>query len=140
MAKEVNQVLITGRLTKKPEVRIARSGNAVCELSVVINHSRKVDEKWIEEPCFVSVTLFGKQAEQAGNAGKGSPVFIGGRLKLDMWEKDGQKCQKLKIIGSTVKWLLDPKDLNQGVTPEGPRERGPQDELPPEDNDTPLPY
>ncbi len=36
---------------------------------------------------------------------KGSPLLIEGRLKLDRWEKDGQKHSKLKVIAERMQLL-----------------------------------
>ena len=36
---------------------------------------------------------------------KGSSVLIEGRLKLESWEKDGQKRSKLKVIGEKMQML-----------------------------------
>jgi single-stranded DNA-binding protein len=66
---------------------------AVAEVGLAVNDRRKDQSgQWIEETTFVDVTLWGRTAEIAGEyLGKGSPVLIEGRLKLDTWEKDGQK-------------------------------------------------
>ena len=45
------------------------------------------------------MTVWGRNAETASEyLTKGSPVLIEGRLKLDTWEKDGQKHSKLKVV------------------------------------------
>ena len=55
---------------------------------------------------FVDVTLWGRTAEIANEyLSKGSPVLIEGRLKLDRWEKDGQKHSKLKVVGERMQML-----------------------------------
>jgi single-strand DNA-binding protein len=52
------------------------------------------------------VTLFGKQAEVAGEyLSKGAPVLIAGRLKYEQWEKDGQKRSKLKVVADKLQML-----------------------------------
>lgn len=56
-----------------------------------------------EETTFVDVTVFGRQAEIAGDyLRKGSPVFLEGRLQLDTWEQNGQKRSRLRVIGHWV--------------------------------------
>ena len=54
-----------------------------------------------EETTFVDVTLWGRDAEVAGEyLSKGRPVLIEGRLQLDSWEdkQTGQKRNKLRVV------------------------------------------
>jgi single stranded DNA-binding protein len=45
-----------------------------------------------EETTFVDVTLWGRQAEIAGQyLHKGSPVFIEGRLQMDSWVRQTER-------------------------------------------------
>jgi single-strand DNA-binding protein len=54
----------------------------------------------------VDVTLWGRTAEVANQyLSKGSPMFVEGRLKLDSWEKDGQKHYKLRVVGERLQLL-----------------------------------
>ena len=44
-----------------------------------------------------------RTAEIAGEyVTKGAPLLIEGRLKLDMWEKDGKKNSKLRVVGDRM--------------------------------------
>ena len=95
-----NRVILLGNLTRDPELRYIQSGMAVTELGLAVNDRRKTATgEWVDEPTFVDVTVWGRQAETASEyLTKGSPVLIEGRLKLDSWEKDGQKRSKLKVV------------------------------------------
>jgi len=104
-----NRVILIGNLCRDVELKYTPSGLAVTEISLAVNDKRKTASgEWIEEVTFVDCTLFGRTAEIAGEyLAKGSPVFLEGRLKLDTWEKDGQKrskmrvvCDKMQLIGS----------------------------------------
>ena len=54
----------------------------------------------------MDITLWGRTAEIANEyLTKGSPVLIEGRLKLDKWEKDGQKHSKLRVVGERMQML-----------------------------------
>jgi single-strand DNA-binding protein len=94
-----NRVILLGNLTRDIEVRYLQSGMAVADIGLAVNDRRKGQNgEWIEEVTFVDVTLWGRTAEVAAEyLGKGSPIFIEGRLKLDQWEKEGQKHSKLKV-------------------------------------------
>ena len=60
----------------------------------------------IDEPTFVDVTLWARTAEVANEyLSKGSQILIEGRLKLDSWEKDGQKRSKLRVVADRMLML-----------------------------------
>jgi single-strand DNA-binding protein len=102
-----NRVILVGNVTRDIELRYIASGTAVTDLGLAVNDRRKNDKgEWIEETTFVDVTLWGRQAEVAGEyLSKGSSVLIEGRLKLDTWEKDGKKNSKLRVVGERMQML-----------------------------------
>jgi len=102
-----NRVILLGNLTRDVEVRYLQSGMAVTDIGIAVNDRRKNQQgEWVEEVTFVDVTLWGRTAEVAGEyLSKGSPILIEGRLKLDQWEKDGQKHSKLKVIGERMQMV-----------------------------------
>jgi len=101
-----NRVILVGNLTRDPELRYIPSGTAVSDIGLAVNDRIKRNDQWVEEPVFVDITLWGRTAEIANEyLSKGSPVLIEGRLKLDRWEKDGQKHSKLKVIGERLQML-----------------------------------
>ena len=105
----LNKVMLIGNLTRDPEVRYTPKGTAVAELGLAINRyfTAENGEKR-EETTFVDVTLWGRQAEVAGEyLKKGRPVFIEGRLQLDSWDdkQTGQKRNKLKVVGEGLQLL-----------------------------------
>lgn len=102
-----NRVILAGNLTRDIEMKYLQSGTAVTEIGLAVNNRRKTASgEWIDEPVFVDVTLWGRQAEVASEyLGKGSSVLIEGRLKLDTWETDGQKRSKLRVVGERMQML-----------------------------------
>jgi single-strand DNA-binding protein len=102
-----NRVILMGNLTRDVDVKYLQSGTAVTEIGLAVNNRRKNQSgEWVEEPVFVDVTLWGRTAEVASEyLGKGSPVLIEGRLKLDTWETEGQKRSKLRVVGETMQML-----------------------------------
>ena len=101
-----NRVVLLGNLTRDPELRYIPSGTAVSDIGLAVNDRVKRDDQWVEEVTFVDITLWGRTAEIANEyLSKGSPVLIEGRLKLDTWEKDGQKRSKLKVVGEKLQLL-----------------------------------
>lgn len=101
-----NRVILVGNLTRDPELRYIPSGTAVAEIGLAVNDRVKKGDQWVDETTFVDVTLWARTAEVANQyLSKGSPVLIEGRLKLDQWEKDGQKRSKLRVIADKMQML-----------------------------------
>jgi single-strand DNA-binding protein len=102
-----NRVILMGNLTRDIQLRYTPGGTAVTEIGLAVNERRKNQNgEWIDETTFVDVTFWGRTAEVAAEyLTKGSPVFIEGRLKLDSWEKDGQKHYKLRVVCDRMQLL-----------------------------------
>jgi single-strand DNA-binding protein len=102
-----NRVILIGNLTTEIDLRSTQGGTAVCDVSLAVNDKRKNQAgEWVEDTTFVDVTLWGRTAEVAAEyLGKGSPILIEGRLKLETWETDGQKRSKLKVVGERMQML-----------------------------------
>lgn len=109
MASNINRVIITGNLTKDPELRAMPSGTSVCSLRVAVNTRRKDNAtgEWGDKPNYFSVTVFGKQGDNAARyLAKGRPVAIDGRLEWREWEtKEGGKRQSIDIVADSVQFL-----------------------------------
>jgi single-strand DNA-binding protein len=105
----VNVVVITGNLTRDPELRSTGGGTSLCELRVAVNSRRKDGQsgQWVDKPNYFDVTVWGAQGENCANyLSKGRPVAIEGRLDWREWEaKDGGKRQAVQIIANTVQFL-----------------------------------
>ena len=106
-ATNINIVVITGNLTKDPELRQLPSGTAVCDLRVAVNSRRKDQNgEWVDKPNYFDVTVFGPQGENCATyLTKGRPVAIEGRLDWREWETEGGKRQAVKIIANSVQFL-----------------------------------
>ena len=101
-----NRVILVGNLTRDPEIRYIPSGTAVSEIGLAVNDRVKKNNEWVDEATFVDVTLWGRDAEVVNEyLTKGSQILIEGRLKLDTWEKDGQKRSKLKVVCEKMRML-----------------------------------
>lgn len=102
-----NRVILVGNLTRDVELKYLPSGMAVTEVGLAVNDRRKTQSgEWVDDTTFVDITLWGRQAEVAGEyLSKGSSVLIEGRLKLDTWEKDGKKNYKLRVVGERMQML-----------------------------------
>jgi single-strand DNA-binding protein len=109
-ASNINVVVITGNLTKDPELRSTGGGTPVCDLRVAVNSRRKNGQtgEWEDKPNYFDVTVWGAQGENCANyLSKGRPVAVEGRLDWSEWEaKDGSgRRQAVRIVANSVQFL-----------------------------------
>lgn len=105
---DINVVVLGGRLTAKPELKFAPSGDAVCNLRMASNQKWKgKDGEWKEETTFINAEIWGKSAEACAEyLDKGSPVVVTGRLKQKRWEtKEGDKRERIDIAAQQVTFM-----------------------------------
>ena len=103
----MNQVLLTGRLTRDPEVRKLASGKTVAQFGIATNDYRGGSE----HSEYHTVVTWDRLAEICGEyLGKGQLVSISGRLQTRQWEDDDKKRHwKTEIVASTVEMLSGKK-------------------------------
>jgi single-strand DNA-binding protein len=107
-ATNINRVVMTGNLTRDPELRSTSGGTPVCSLRIACNTRRKDGSgNWVDKPNYFDVTVWGAQGENCAQyLQKGRPVAIDGRLEWREWEnQDGQKRQSVDIIADSVQFL-----------------------------------
>jgi single-strand DNA-binding protein len=107
-ATNINRVVLTGNLTRDPELRSTPSGTSVCSLRVACNTRRKdASGEWVDKPNYFDVTVWGRQGENAAQyLEKGRPIAVDGRLEWREWEdQNGNKRQAVDIIADSVQFL-----------------------------------
>lgn len=100
----MNKVLITGRLTRDPELRTLASGKTVTQFSVATNAYRANGQEKSE---FHSVVTWDRLAEICGTyLGKGQQVAVEGRLQTRSWDDDrGVRHWKTEVVATHVEML-----------------------------------
>jgi single-strand DNA-binding protein len=129
----MNRVLLTGRLTRDPELRTLASGKTVTQFSVATNDYRSGAEK----AEYHNIVTWDRLAEICGQyLGKGQLVALEGRLQTRQWEDDKKiRHWKTEIVASSLEMLsgrkkkdyaaessaeaLEAQAEAMGVTPEG---------------------
>lgn len=103
----VNKWIGIGNLGKDPEMRFMPDGKAVCNFSIAITEKYKDKSGEAKETTeWVNIALFGRLAEIGGEyLGKGSKVFIEGKMKTEKYSKDGVDRYSTKIIGEKMEML-----------------------------------
>ncbi|MBL8761076.1 MAG: single-stranded DNA-binding protein [Phycisphaerae bacterium] len=107
MAGNLNRVFLMGNLTRDIELRHVSGNQAVANIGLAVNRRWKSPEgENRDETTFVDCEAWGRTAEvMAQYLAKGRPVFIEGRLKLDQWEKEGQKFSKLRVVVESFQFI-----------------------------------
>lgn len=108
----LNKVFLIGNLTRDPDARRTPTGTPVTDLRLAVNRKyRTADGRDVDETCYVDVTVWGRQAETAGEyLRKGSAVLVEGRLHLREWtNKDNQKVSRLSVVAERIQFLGSPR-------------------------------
>ena len=116
-ATNINRVVLTGNLTRDPELRTTPSGTSVCGLRIACNTRRKDSSgQWVDKPNYFDVTVWGAQGENCAQyLSKGRPVAVDGRLEWREWEdQQGNKRQAVDIIADSVQFLGSPAGDGNG--------------------------
>ena len=119
----INKVIISGNLTRDPELRATASGMSVLGFGVAVNDRRKNAQtgEWEDYPNFVDCTMFGKRAEaMARYLTKGCKVAISGSLRYSSWEKDGAKRSKLEVIADEIEFMSRKSEESTGYAKSEP--------------------
>lgn len=123
----INRVVISGNLTRDPEVRTTASGMSVMSLGVAVNDRQKNKQtgEWEDYANFVDCAMFGDRAAKISQyLSKGSKVTIEGKLHYSSWEKDGQKRSKLEIFIDDIDFMSKDNNQQQGGQYQPPQNYG----------------
>ena len=105
----INRTIVSGNLTRDPEVRATAAGTQVLSFTVAVNDRRKNQQtgEWEDHANFVGCTMFGARAEAVGRyLSKGSKVCVEGKLRYSAWEdRDGGKRSRLEVIVDEIEFM-----------------------------------
>ena len=120
-----NLVILTGRLTKEPELKYSASGTAYCKFTLAVNRMKK------DDPAdFIFCSAFGKTAELiAEYVRKGHQLGVQGRLQQDTYEKDGEKISKTGVTVDKIEFLESNKTESTTSEPKKSNKVNPKPDL-----------
>ena len=113
----INRVVISGNLTRDPELRSTSGGTQVLSFGVAVNDRRRNQQtgEWEDYPNFIDCTMFGARAEALSRyLSKGTKVAIEGKLRWSQWERDGQKRSKIEVIVDELEFMSS-RNANPGA-------------------------
>lgn len=108
----LNRAILTGRLTRDPELRYTTSGTTVVQATIAVDRQFK-NQQGEREADFINLVIWRKAAENFANfTHKGSLVGIDGRIQTRTYEnKQGQRVYVTEINVDSFS-LLEPRQEN----------------------------
>src|SRR5437660_11648240 len=107
--QSINRVVLTGNLTRDPEVRQFTSGGGVCSLRLAVNGRRKNPQtgEWEDQANYFDISVFGAQGENCSRyLTKGRAVAFDGRLRWREFTRQAvTKGQAVDVVAETVQFL-----------------------------------
>ena len=110
MVKILNRIVLIGRLTKDPELRMTNSGTPVCNFTLAVerNYTNRDGDKDVD---FINIVTWRGLAENcARHLGKGRLVGIDGSLQIKKSENNGRKYINPEVNADNVRFLDFAKD------------------------------
>ena len=104
----INRVIISGNLTRDPELRSTASGMPVLGFGVAVNDRRNNQQTGGGEgnPNIIDCPLGGTRPQSLSQyLSKGTKVSIEGKLRWSQWERDGQKRSKIEVIVDELEFM-----------------------------------
>ncbi|HDF5636649.1 TPA: single-stranded DNA-binding protein [Clostridioides difficile] len=110
----MNNSILIGRLTKDPELKyIPGSGIAVSTFTIAVDRDY-IKKDGNKETDFIPVEVMGKLAEVcANNLCKGRLVAVEGSIRVNSYEKEGEKRTYTKVHANKIKFLDYKKEDNE---------------------------
>ena len=110
----MNKVVLVGRLTKDPEIRVFTNGNSVANFTVAVNRTF-MDREGVVEADFIPVQVTGPQVNVVQKyVTKGSQIGIDGRIQIRSYDaQDGSKRYVTEVIADRIELMGSRRDNNE---------------------------
>lgn len=108
----INNVVLVGRLTKKPELKFTTTGTKYTQFSVAVQKKFK-NQSGEYESDFISCLMWSTVAENFIKfTNKGSLVGIEGRIQTRSYDKDGKRVYLTEVVAENFS-LLESKKVTE---------------------------
>ncbi len=114
----MNKVILIGRLTRDPEIRVFTNGNTIANFTLAVNRPFKNREGNIDTD-FIHVQVFGQSVSVVQRfCVKGNQIAVEGRMQVRSYDgQDGIKRFITEVISDRVELLGSKKDNNEFDSP-----------------------
>lgn len=123
----MNKVFLKGKLVKDVVTKSTPTGFSIANFSIATDESYKdKNGTWQKEAEFHNCVAFGKLAEKLASSQKGENLIVIGKIKTEVWEKEGKKNYSTKIYADHVEGWISQKigqsAINQEFQPQASAE------------------
>ena len=134
----MNRIILSGRLTKDPEVRYSQGENATCVARYTLASDRKYSKADDKQTDFINCVAFGKSGEFAEKyLKKGMKILVTGRIQTGSYtNKDGQKIYTTDVVVEEHEFV----ESKQTATPAEPVSPADDQFMKVDENITDLPF
>ena len=111
----MNKVVLIGRLTRDPEIRVLGTGTNVANFALAINRPFKNKDGNIDAD-FINITVYGRQVDVIQKyTSKGSQICVEGRIQTRSYDaQDGTKRTITEIVADEVEFLTSKASAGDG--------------------------
>lgn len=102
----MNNITLSGRLTKDPECKEFEGGKAVCDFTIAVNGYKK------EDTMYVKIKSWDGRARSCSKyCKKGSLINVCGSLRENSWkDKEGKNRKEFYVLASDVEFVQKPQE------------------------------
>ena len=102
---KMNEIILSGRLVKDPEVRYTQTQKVVTLFSLAVSREVK-NEQGNYDADFFNCVAWGKTAELMGNTlKKGARILLSGRVQIRSYESNGDRKYITEVIVNKFEYL-----------------------------------
>lgn len=111
----LNKVMLIGRLTRDPEIKVFGNGGKVANIGFAVNNRKKNKDsgEWEDVPVWVDLKVFNRDTGRKmadlveSSLKKGQQVYVEGHLVLEEWtgKEDGKKSSKMVVYVDDFQFL-----------------------------------
>lgn len=96
----INQVSLSGNLTRPVEMKATSGGSYIATFSVAVNYGRgeRSQPNYFDCVKFLGANPSAEMQRFWSGLEKGRRVFVQGHLKQDRWEQDGRQRSHVKVV------------------------------------------
>lgn len=109
----MNKVILTGRLTRDPELRYTANNKAVCDFTIATNRPVVRDGERVAD--FINCRVWNKTAENLNKyQAKGNMIAVSGRMQVDNYQDNESKNRNYTyVLVEDLEYLERKKENNQ---------------------------
>ena len=111
----MNTIILSGRLTSKPELRSTKSLKSVCNFTIAVN--RQYTSNGERETDFIECQVWNKTAENLCKyQDKGNLILVSGNIRTDSYDDEkGNKRNKTYVAVENIEYLSSKKQEDNSI-------------------------